>query len=116
MQCTWLLADAISAGSGRAKVAAPGPRRSAVPSAQGEVSAPAKEDECFHWAFSLDVDPAMRLKLEVLVNVQTGRSRNLDTVRHALRFHTTSDVHGITPDVVHEFVGPNDPGHHVPRV
>ena len=64
----------------------------------------------------LDVDVAMRLKLKVLVNVQTGRSRDLDTVRHAMRFHTTGDVHGIAPNVVHEFVGPDDPRHHVARV
>jgi hypothetical protein len=55
----------------------------ALPLPQGEVSAPAKENECFHRALSLDVDAAMRLKLKVLVNVQTGRSRDLDAVRHA---------------------------------
>ena len=69
VQCTWLLADAIAAGSGRAKVAAPARDDLLCHRPPGEVSAPAKENECFHWALSLDVDAAMRLKLKVLVNV-----------------------------------------------
>jgi hypothetical protein len=46
----------------------------ALPLPQGEVSAPANENECFHETLSLDVDAAMGLKLKVLMNVQTGRS------------------------------------------
>lgn len=76
-------------------------------------SAPAKQNEGFHWAFSFDVDGAVRLQPKVLVDVPMGCGRDLDAVRHAVRLHATGDVHRIAPDVVDEFVGPYDPGHHV---
>jgi hypothetical protein len=69
VESTWLLVDSMAARSGRAKVAAPAHDDLLCHRPPGEVSAPAKEDECFHWALSLDVDAAMRLKLKVLVNV-----------------------------------------------
>ena len=76
-------------------------------------SAPAKQNEGFHWAFSFDIDGAVRLQPKVLVDVPMGCGRDLDAVRHAVRLHATGDVHRIAPDVVDEFVGPYDPGHHV---
>src|SRR5436190_9364945 len=77
------------------------------------LSAPAKQNEGFHWAFSFDVDGAMRLQPKALVNVPMGCSRDQDTVRRAVRLHAAGDVHRIAPDVVDKFVGPYDPGHHV---
>ena len=49
------------------------------------LSAPAKQNEGFHWAFSFDVDGAMRLQPKALVNVPMGCSRDQDTVRRAVR-------------------------------
>src|SRR5437660_12035761 len=80
------------------------------------LSAPAKQNEGFHWAFSFDVDGAVRLQPKALVDVPMGCSRDLDAVRHAVRLHATGDVHRIAPDVVDELVSPYDPGHHVARM
>ena len=66
-----------------------------------------------HRAFALDVDAAVRLDSKVLVEVPIGCCRNLDTVRQAVRLHSTGDVHRVTPDVIGEFMGPDDSRHHV---
>jgi len=84
--------------------------------ANAALSAPAKQNEGFHWAFSVDVDGAVRLQPKALVDVPMGCSRDLDAVRHAMRLHATGDVHRIAPDVVDELVSPYDPGHHVARM
>ena len=73
---------------------------------ESDSSAPAKQKERFHWAFSFDVDGAVRLQPKVLVDVPMGGGRNLDAVRRAVRLHATGDVHRIAPDVVGEFVRP----------
>src|ERR1017187_1932124 len=67
-------------------------------------------------AFTFAVDAAMRLEPKVLLEMLMGCCRDLDTIRQAVRLHSTGDVHCITPDVIDEFVGPYDPGYHVARM
>ncbi len=67
----------------------------------------------FHRAFALDVDTAVRIETKVLMEVLMSRCRDLDTIRQAVRLHSTGDVHRVTPDVIDEFMGPYDPSYHV---
>jgi hypothetical protein len=84
--------------------------------AKSEPSAAAEQKIGFHRAFPFNVDAAVRLKQKVPVKVCMGCCRDLDTVRQTVRLHSTGDVHSITPDIVDEFVGPYDPGHHIARM
>jgi hypothetical protein len=83
---------------------------------KSEPSAAAQQKIRFHRAFTFDVDAAVRLEPKSLAKVSTGCCRDLDAVWQAVRLHSTGDVHRITPDVVDEFVGSYDPGHHVARM
>ena len=56
-----------------------------IPCEESGTSAPAKQNEGFHWAFSFDVDDPVRLQPKALVDVSMGGSRDL------VRFATPCD-------------------------
>jgi hypothetical protein len=67
-----------------------------------------------HRALALHIDaaPARERVGRVVLDDIVHLLRHLNVVQHARRVHAARDIHGITPDVILRFAGPDHAGHY----
>ena len=70
----------------------------------------------FDFAFSFDLDHAAKSELEPALQLLIYCARYLDSAGHASRFHPTSQIHGVAPEIVDELGRADYAGYNGTRV